>query len=245
MTQSALETTAAHRPITIDDVLAASYTNVQAPPPPTVHNSALLLIDIQHLAEPDYLHDHAVEAGLPSAEVNEALRDYGARFNAAVGQAKKVLEKAREVGVPPIHVKIQALSHNARDTGALHRRMGWQYPPNSAATRFIEATKPAPDEIVITKTASGAFTGTSLDTTLRNMGIDYLFVCGFVTDECVETTVRVALDLGYLAMVIEDATQTYRAEAHRATIDQLSAYGITQRAADTIAIFNQMGAAEG
>lgn len=231
-------------PVTIDDVLAASYTNVQAPPPMTALNSALLLIDIQHLAAPDYLHDHAVKSGLPSDEVRKALSDYEERFNAAVAQAKRVLEKAREVGIPPIHVKIQTLSHHARDTGALHRRMGWQYPPNSAATRFLDATKPASDEIVITKTASGAFTGTSLDTTLRNMGIDYLFVCGFVTDECVETTVRVALDLGYLAMVIEDATQTYKAEAHRATIDQLSAYGITQRAEDTIAAFSQIASAQ-
>ncbi|MGE6697298.1 cysteine hydrolase family protein [Hyphomonas sp. NPDC076900] len=231
-------------PVTIDDVLAASYTNVQAPPPMTALNSALLLIDIQHLAAPDYLHDLAVKSGLPSDEVRKALSDYDARFNAAVAQARRVLEKAREVGIPPIHVKIQTLSHQGRDTGALHRRMGWLYPPNSAATKFLDATKPAPDEIVITKTSSGAFSGTSLDATLRNMGIDYLFVCGFVTDECVETTVRVALDLGYLTMVIEDATQTYKAEAHLATIHQLSAYGITQSADDTITAFGQVASVQ-
>lgn len=227
-------------PLGMTDVLATSYGNIQAPPEATLENSALLLIDIQHLAEPAYLLGNAVKAGLQAEDVKAALIDYEARFNAALKTSRAVLEAARAAGIPPIHVKIQALSHQARDTSLLHSRMGWLYPPSSPATRFLEPTKPQPDEIVITKTASGAFTGTGLDSTLRNMGIEHVFLCGFMTDECVETTARVALDLGYVVQIIEDATATYHAESHHATIDQFQSYGFTQPASKTIASFQQM-----
>ena len=223
--------------IGIDDVLATSFLNAKMPPPATLANTALLLIDIQHLAEPSYLMNNALEAGLPAEAVRAALTDYEARFGEALSNAGRVLAAARAAGIPPVHVKIQALSCTGRDTSLLHSRMGWNYPPGSPATRFLEPTKPLEDEIVITKTASGAFTGTALDSTLRNMGIEHLIVVGFMTDECVETTTRVALDYGYVAKVVSDATTTYHADAYRATIGKFASYGFTQTADETITQF--------
>ncbi|MGV6820230.1 MAG: cysteine hydrolase family protein [Parvularcula sp.] len=224
----------------INDVLATSYLSAQAPSAATTTNTALLLIDIQHLSEPAYLHSKAVTAGLDGKAVDQALQDYERRFDAALLNCAKVLEASRQSGIVPIHVKIQSLEKQARDTGPLHRRMGWQFPPGSAATRFLEPTAPATDEIVITKTASGAFTGTALEATLRNMGIEHLRICGFVTDECVETTARVALDLGFVVKVISDATTTYHAEAYNSTIEKFSSFGFAATADDVISEFLEM-----
>ena len=45
-------TTPTQPAIGINDVLATSFVNAKAPPVATLDNTALLLIDIQHLAEP-------------------------------------------------------------------------------------------------------------------------------------------------------------------------------------------------
>ncbi len=213
--------------LNIDDVLATSYLSAKAPPIATKNNTALLLIDIQYLATPDYLADRAIQAGLEAKHVHTALADYRNRFDAALEKCEQVLRAARANNIPPIHVKIQSLSGDARDTGALHRRLGWQFPPKSAEGAFIKQTSPRDGEIVITKTASGAFTGTGLGTTLRNMGIEHLLICGFVTDECVETTSRVALDLGYVIKIIEDATTTYHKDAWAFVINKFAGFGFT------------------
>ena len=237
-------TTTDQTAIGLNEVLGASFVNPKPPPQATLNNTALLLIDIQHLAEPSYHLKNAVEAGLPEDAVKAALSDYEVRFDAAVVQAARVLEAARAAGIPSIHVKIQALSCQGRDTSLLHSRLGWNFPPGSPATQFLEPTKPKDDEIVITKTASGAFTGTSLDSTLRNMGIEHLIVVGFLTDECVETTTRVALDYGYVTRVVSDATTTYLIEAYQATIGKLASYGFALTADEAIAEFASLGATE-
>jgi nicotinamidase-related amidase len=232
----------ASREVGLAEILSASSKAPKAPPKMAQDNTALLLIDIQHLAEPSYHLKNAVEAGLPEDAVRAALSDYEVRFNAAVVQAARMLDAARAAGIPPIHVKIQSMSDTGRDTSQLHSRLGWNFPPGSAGAQFLEPTKPINGEIVITKTASGAFTGTSLDSTLRNMGIEHLIVVGFLTDECVETTVRVALDYGYVTRVVSDATTTYLMESYQATIGKLSSYGFALTADEAIEKFASLSA---
>lgn len=229
--------------ITLNDVIASTYRTVAPPPPPTRQNSALLLIDIQTIASPPYLRRKAIAAGLDPAGVDAALADYAQRFGAALQRCRLVLDAARVAGISPVHVKIEALAGDASDTGVLHRHMGWMFPPGSEEAAFLPETAPLPGEIVVTKTASGAFTGTSLDRVLRNMGKSHLFVCGFMVDECVETTTRVALDLGYLTAVIADATTAYQQNAYDYTVAKLGWYGLTRSSEDVAAAFAAMTAA--
>ena len=214
--------------VTMADVLGASYTTQETPPAMTVQNTALLLVDVQQLATPEHLQSSAVRAGLPVDGVQRALEDYSARFYAAVGNCQRLLEGARSAGVASIHVKIEALSGEARDTGPAHRRLGWCYPPGSPETQFLSVVEPNPGEIVITKTVSGAFTATNLDSVLRHMGIAWLLVAGFETDECIEATGRVALDLGYLALFAEDACTAYEAESHDHIMKKYASWGLTR-----------------
>ena len=217
--------------VTMMDVIVASYglseTGVTMPyPPPTKATTALLLIDIQGLAAPDHLVEAAVQSGLPEDQVRAAVADYRQRFNDSLANCARVLRAAREHGVTPIHVKIQTLSADGRDTGMVNRMLGWNITPDKDDARFLPECAPEPGEIVLTKTVSGAFTGTTLDRVLRHMGIQYLYVCGFVTDECVETTIRDALDFGYLSSLVADATTTYFAEAHAFVIMKFSSFGL-------------------
>ena len=85
----------ASREVGLTEILSASSKAPKAPPKMAQDNTALLLIDIQHLAEPSYHLKNAVEAGLPEDAVRAALSDYEVRFNAAVVQAARVLDAAR------------------------------------------------------------------------------------------------------------------------------------------------------
>ena len=226
--------------ITITDVLAASYTFVEELPELGKKNTALLLIDIQNLATPEHLAKRATEAGLDSTAVNQALEDYSSRFYSAVENCSELLSAAREAGVACIHIKIEALSGNARDTGPSHRRLGWQYPPGSEATRFLNPVTPGEGEIVITKTVSGAFTATNLDSVLRHMGVDWLIIAGFETDECIEATGRAALDLGYLALFAEDACTAYEAESHNHFMSKYEGWGLTRKTTELVNLLSKM-----
>ena len=226
--------------LTMRDVLAAQYRVRTTEPVALRTDSALLLIDIQQLASADHLQASAVAAGLPEAEVSAALADYRQRFDAAVGHCAQLLVAARAAGITPVHARIEALAGDARDTGAVHARMGWKYPPGSRESRFLPAVAPEPGEIVISKTCSGAFTSTVLDPVLRNMGIRHLWICGFMTDECIEATTRAALDLGYLARVVGDATTTYDQASWTAVTGKYASFGILTSTASTLRRFKQM-----
>lgn len=61
------------------------------------------------------------------------------------------------------------------------------------------------EEIVLKKTTSDTFTGTTLNLILRNNNIDKLVICGALRSCCVESIARIAFNLGYLPTVVDDA----------------------------------------
>jgi nicotinamidase-related amidase len=66
----------------------------------------------------------------------------------------------------------------------------------------------AAGEIVVTKDVNSAFIGTDLEVQLRRRGIDRLVVVGFFTNFCVETTTRMANNLGYDTYLVPEACAT-------------------------------------
>ena len=56
---------------------------------------------------------------------------------------------------------------------------------------------------------SSVFVSTHIDYVLRNLGVKQLVISGLITDQCVESAVRDACDLGYLVTQITDACLTY------------------------------------
>lgn len=64
-------------------------------------------------------------------------------------------------------------------------------------------------EPVIIKHVNSAFIGTDLETRLRQSAIDTLVIVGATTNHCVETTTRMAGNLGFNAKLVRDATWTF------------------------------------
>ena len=85
---------------------------------------------------------------------------------------------------------------------------GTVFDPARGYVRLMDGLDPRPDEPVITKTSHNAFTTTNLQQLLTARGITDLIACGIRTEQCCETTARVASDLGYLVTFVTDATAT-------------------------------------
>jgi ureidoacrylate peracid hydrolase len=78
---------------------------------------------------------------------------------------------------------------------------------------------PTPDEFVASEhRVSSAFAGTNLDAHLRSIDATHLVVCGLLTNTCVESTARQAVDLGYHVTVISDGVAAWSHEDHAAAL---------------------------
>lgn len=74
---------------------------------------------------------------------------------------------------------------------------------------FKPEAVPEDGESVFQKTVNSAFIGTTLEAHLRREGINALVIVGLTTDHCVSTTARMAGNLGFEVVVVEDATATF------------------------------------
>jgi nicotinamidase-related amidase len=81
--------------------------------------------------------------------------------------------------------------------------------PERAGNAVKPGFEPVPGEPLFRKTVNSAFIGTGLEAHLRQAGIGSLVVVGLTTDHCVSTSVRMAGNLGFDVVVVDDATATF------------------------------------
>ncbi|MFI7023988.1 cysteine hydrolase family protein [Micromonospora sp. NPDC049900] len=113
-----------------------------------------------------------------------------------VGQVNRLVDAARSAGDPVFWAL-----HAEPGTGNL-------FDPDRGFVRLMDGLRPAADEPVLTKYVHNAFTTTRLHYLLTAAGIRELVICGIRTEQCCETTARVAADLGYAVTFVVDATAT-------------------------------------
>jgi len=82
------------------------------------------------------------------------------------------------------------------------------FAPDSPGAAPIDGLAPAAGEIVIHKHLPSSFTGTGLAEALQARGIETLLIAGYMTHNCVDSTVREAFHRGYRVGVVADASAT-------------------------------------
>lgn len=85
---------------------------------------------------------------------------------------------------------------------------GGAFDPELGFVRVISDLEPRESEPLLTKTTINAFTSTDLEQRLREAGVGRVAICGIRTEQCCETTARVAGDLGFDVEFVIDATTT-------------------------------------
>jgi nicotinamidase-related amidase len=108
------------------------------------------------------------------------------------------------------------------------------FDPANGFVRVIDGLDPIAGEPQITKTSINSFTTTNLQKQLTEHGVRDVVICGIRTEQCCETTARVASDLGYNVTFVADATTTSDIAAAPG-IDALSAHDIIARTVSVLA----------
>ncbi len=78
---------------------------------------------------------------------------------------------------------------------------------------FLPGLEPSPEEKVITKHFPGAFSNPELERYLSQLKIEELWICGFTSFLCCDTTAREAFQKGYSVKYIDDAISEFPLEA--------------------------------
>lgn len=184
--------------------------------------AALLFIDVQNFcATPD----GGEYAGMDEAEKRQR---YGYFFEQlrtrAVPNMQRLQAACRRAGIEVMYTTIESLTLDGRDRSLDYKITGFHVPKGSWDGKVIDAIAPQGDEIVLPKTSSSVFISTHIDYLLRNLGVAQLIVCGVVTDQCVESAVRDACDLGYLVTLVPDACATLTRERHEQSLREIKGY---------------------
>lgn len=117
-----------------------------------------------------------------------------AGIDAALATGGRLLARARAARTPVVHV--------------LHRGGGPLFNPEDTGYQPAAPLIPLSGEALVEKTMANAFAGTALQDTLEKIGRKKLIVIGFMTHNCVSSTVRAAKDLGYACTIVAPATGT-------------------------------------
>ncbi|OKL54036.1 hypothetical protein BSZ39_06140 [Bowdeniella nasicola] len=85
-------------------------------------------------------------------------------------------------------------------------------------TEIIEELPVGADDVILTHTRPGPFTGTELEKILHDNAIRDVAVAGVATNASVEATIRQAADLGFSPFLLEDACSAADAAQHDASV---------------------------
>ncbi len=139
---------------------------------------------------------------VPDAEIAEQIRLV---FRAAARAVAIPNMQRLQDGVPQgrgsrcCYTTIESLTKDGRDRSLDYKITGFNVPKGSWDGKVIDETGAAArTRSCCPKSSSSVFVSTHIDYILRNLGVKQLVLCGLVTDQCVESAVRDACDLGYL-----------------------------------------------
>ncbi|WP_271950264.1 isochorismatase family cysteine hydrolase [Ruegeria faecimaris] len=184
--------------------------------------SGLLFIDVQNFAAH---RDGAEFEGLTNAEFDAKFGWFFEQLKSSIVPNMQALQKGfRAAGIEVLYTTIESLTKDGRDRSLDYKITGFNVPKGSWDGKVIDELAPADDEIVFPKSSSSVFVSTHIDYVLRNLGIKQLVLAGIVTDQCVESAIRDACDLGYLVTQVTDACMTYTQERHDNSLQTIKGY---------------------
>ena len=115
----------------------------------------------------------------------------------ALARIADLLGAFRDRGAPIFHIRHQGTRPNS------------SFLPDGSGYPVKDEAREIGEEPVIVKRVNSAFIGTDLETRLRAADIKTLVICGATTNHCVETTTRMAGNLGFDTRLVRDATWTF------------------------------------
>jgi len=192
--------------------------------PVVPERTALLFIDVQNYNARSDGGEYKAN-GLTVGQAEVKYDYFFTRLKDVVIPNIQRLQKAcRDKGIEVMYTVIESLTRDGRDRSLDYKITGFNVPKGSWDAMVLDAIKPLDDEIVLSKTSSSVFISTNIDYILGNLGVEFLVISGFVTDQCISSAVRDACDLGYLVTLVTDACATYSQERHDSSLSHIKGY---------------------
>lgn len=181
--------------------------------------SALLLIDVQNWVLDEGRHP-------PRPEF------YARARGLALPAIAELQARARAAGAEVLYTVMENLTRDGRDRSLDYKLSGFDIAKGSWDAKVVPEVAPLEDELLFPKTSACLFNSTNTDYVLRNIGIDTILCTGFLTDQCVEQTMRQGCARGYRMVCVTDACAANSDERHRRALARFSGYGLQRAAAE-------------
>ncbi|KUI97291.1 cysteine hydrolase family protein [Vibrio sp. MEBiC08052] len=141
--------------------------------------------------------------------------------NEVLTRINQVTDWARQKHIPVIFIQ-----HEQAETPIEFGSEGWQLQSSLCV---------ANSDHFVRKTTPDSFLRTNLEPLLQELCVEHLYICGYATEFCVDTTARRAAGLGYPVTLVTNAHTTHdKAHAtseqirahHNATLPSISSFGV-------------------
>jgi len=183
----------------------------------------------------EYQNEFATEKGKMYDAVKGVMED-----NGMLEKSAAVAAKARECGAKVFHIGIQFKQDHSDNPnggmGILEACKGAElFTEGTWNAEFCDEMKPEADDVVVLgKRGLDAFPGTELEEKLKEHGIEHVVLGGFLTNCCVESTMRTAYEKGYDVITLSDCTACSSLTAQEAAAGPDGTFGMfsTQKTAE-------------
>lgn len=171
------------------------------------NETAIVLIEFQN--------DFTSEGGIFHDGVKEVMEKTNMLPNVEV-----LTKAARSNGVQVIHVPISFAENYTELTSTPYGILkgvvdNGAFKKTTWGSKIVDSLKPEQDDIVIEgKRGLCGFHSTNLDFILRSKGIKNVALAGFLTNCCVESTMRTAYENGYNVITLTDCCAGLSIEEH-------------------------------
>lgn len=193
--------------------------------------TALLVIDVQN-----WVMDEASRQPRPSF--------YKEARETVLPNLKALVDTCRKRGIEVIYTVMENFTADGRDRSLDYKLSNFFIPKGSHDARVVDELAPAADEMVIPKTSSSLFNSTNFEYLVRNIGIDTIIVTGFLTDQCVDHTIRDGADRGFHMICVSDGCATDTPERHEAALNAFKGYCRMETTAGLLDALQGIGAAQ-
>jgi nicotinamidase-related amidase len=146
----------------------------------------------------------------------------------AIPNMARLIGASRKSSVEVIYTVMENYTADGRDRSLDYKLSNFFIPKGSNDAQVIAELAPDIDEMVIPKTSSSLFNSTNFEYLVRNIGLDTIIVTGFLTDQCVDHTIRDGADRGFHMICVSDACATDTRVRHTAALSAFCGYCRTE-----------------
>jgi ureidoacrylate peracid hydrolase len=163
----------------------------------------------------EYQNDFTTDGGVLHGVVSDVMEKTD-----MLAHTRDVVEAARNAGVTVMHAPITFAKGYGEITNHPYGILkgvvdGQAFVKGSWGAAIVDDLAPADDDIVIEgKRGLDTFASTNLDFILRSKGITTIALGGFLTNCCVESTMRSGYENGYQVITLSDCVAAASVEEH-------------------------------